>query len=67
MIPSAHRTKTDKIRVQRRRKEQDRLVKDGKMKRNDLRFRVEQNEEEDDNEYDDVSDLDNEEISRLNH
>jgi hypothetical protein len=67
LIPSAHRTKTDKIRVQRRRKEQDRLVKDGKMKRNDLRFRVEQNEEEDDNEYDDVSDLDNEEISRLNH
>jgi hypothetical protein len=53
--------------VQRRRKEQDRLIKDGKMKRNDLRFRVEQNEEEDDNEYDDVSDLDNEEISRLNH
>lgn len=41
LIPSAHRTKTDKIRVSRRRKEQDRLVKEGKMKRNDLRYRVE--------------------------
>jgi len=36
------------------------------MKRVDLRFRVEQNEEEDEPDYDDVSDLDNEEISRLN-
>ena len=42
MIPSAQRTKTDKIRAIRRRKEQDRLVNNGKSKRNDLRFRVQQ-------------------------
>jgi hypothetical protein len=40
MIPSANRTKTDKIRAIRRRKEQDRFMKEGKEKRNDLRFRV---------------------------
>ena len=40
MIPSAQRTKTDKIRAIRRRKEQDRAVKEGRAKRNDLRFRV---------------------------
>jgi hypothetical protein len=40
LIPSASRTKTDKIRAARRRKEQDRLVKERKEKFNDLRFRV---------------------------
>lgn len=70
MIPSASRTKTDKIRAARRRKEQERLVKEKKEKFNDLRFRVQHEdgnipEEED---YDeDVSDLDSEEINKLNH
>jgi hypothetical protein len=68
MIPSAQRTKTDKIRALRRRKEQDRLVKEGKMKKNDLRFRVQQQqEEEDDDEFEDLSELEPEELSRLNH
>ena len=72
MIPSASRTKTDKIRAVRRRKEHDRLVKERKEKFNDLRFRVQHeggengpNEEE---EYEeDISDLDSEEINKLNH
>lgn len=58
MIPSAHRTKTDKIRAIRRRKEQDRLVKEGKAKRNDLRFRVHQSADEEEEDYEDLSDLD---------
>ena len=33
MIPSAQRTKTDKICAIRRRKEQDRLIKEGRIKR----------------------------------
>lgn len=45
MIPSANRTKTDKIRAIRRRKEQDRRMREGKEKRNDLRFRVQQSED----------------------
>jgi hypothetical protein len=40
MIPSAQRTKTDKIRAIRRRKDQDRRMREGREKRNDLRFRV---------------------------
>jgi len=58
MIPSAHRTKTDKIRAIRRRKEQDRHVKEGKVKKNDLRFRVHQQDNEEEEEYEDLSDLD---------
>jgi hypothetical protein len=71
LIPSASRTKTDKIRAARRRKEQDRLVKERKEKFNDLRFRVQHEGQEngpDDDEYEeDVSDLDSEEINKLNH
>jgi len=66
MIPSAHRTKTDKIRAIRRRKEQDRLVRDGRAKRNDLRFRVHQSAEDDEEEYEDLSDLDETELEKLN-
>lgn len=56
----------------RRRKEQDRYVREGKMKRNDLRFRVhhegqQPQDHEDEEEYEDISDLDQEEIMRLNH
>jgi hypothetical protein len=65
MIPSANRTKTDKIRAIRRRKEQDHRMKEGKEKRNDLRFRVQQSEEPDDD-YEDISELDAEEIAKLN-
>jgi hypothetical protein len=70
LIPSANRTKTDKIRASRRRKEQDRYVREGKQKRNDLRFRVqreEQDQQEEEDDYEDISDLDQDEISRLNH
>jgi ribonuclease Z len=69
LIPSANRTKTDKIRAARRRKEQDRYVREGKQKRNDLRFRVQREggEQEEEDDYEDVSDLDQDEISRLNH
>lgn len=70
MIPSANRTKTDKIRAARRRKEQDRYVREGKQKRNDLRFRVHREGSEgpeDEEDYEDISDLDQDEISRLNH
>ena len=46
-------------------------MREGKQKRNDLRFRVhhegsDQNQDDDDD-YEDVSDLDQEEITRLNH
>lgn len=57
----------------RRRKEQDRYVREGKQKRNDLRFRVHHegqdpnHRDEDEDDYEDVSDLDQEEIMRLNH
>lgn len=70
MIPSASRTKTDKIRAVRRRKEQDRLVKERKEKYNDLRFRVQHedgNGPEEEEYEEDVSDLDSEEINKLNH
>jgi hypothetical protein len=60
----------DKIRAIKRRKEQDKLHKEGD-KGNDLRFRVhQQNEEEDDeeegDEYEDISELDDAEIEKLN-
>lgn len=46
-------------------------MREGKQKRNDLRFRVhhEGGEEyaNDDDEYEDVSELDQDEIIRLNH
>lgn len=67
MIPSAQRTKVDKIRAIRRRKEQDRAYKEGKSKRNDLRFRVQQPpDQEEQDEFEDISDLDPEEIIKLN-
>ena len=66
MIPSAQRTKVDKIRAIRRRKEQDRAFKSGKSKRNDLRFRVQQPAEEEQDEFEDISDLDPDEIIKLN-
>jgi len=65
MIPSAHRTKTDKIRALRRRKDQDRRVREGKEKRNDLRFRVQQQDEQDED-FEDISELDADELARLN-
>jgi hypothetical protein len=65
MIPSAHRTKTDKIRAIRRRKDQDRRVREGKEKRNDLRFRVQQQDEQDED-FEDISELDADELARLN-
>ena len=48
---------------------QDRMVKEGKMKRNDLRFRVQQQEGEQDeeiDEFEDISELDPDEIIKLN-
>jgi len=67
MIPSAHRTKTDKIRAIRRRKEQDRRMREGKEKRNDLRFRVQQpHDDEEEDEFEDISDLDQDDIIKLN-
>ena len=67
MIPSAQRTKTDKIRAIRRRKEQDRLVRENRVKKNDLRFRVHQGEAQDEvDEFEDISDLDPDEILKLN-
>ena len=67
MIPSAQRTKVDKIRAIRRRKEQDRAFKEGKSKRNDLRFRVQQPQDQDEqDEFEDISDLDPDEIIKLN-
>ena len=57
----------DKIRAIRRRKEQDRAYKDGKSKRNDLRFRVQQPpDQEEQDEFEDISDLDPDEIIKLN-
>jgi len=42
-------------------------VKEGRMKRNDLRFRVQQpNMDDDEDEFEDISDLDPDEISKLN-
>jgi len=71
LIPSASRTKTDKIRAARRRKDQNKAMKRGKAKFNDLRFRVQQNSQDEDNtnydEYEDISDLDQEELAKLNH
>ena len=67
MIPSAQRTKIDKIRAIRRRKEQDRAFRDGRSKRNDLRFRFQQPQEGDEqDEFEDISDLDADEIMKLN-
>ena len=67
MIPSAQRTKTDKIRAIRRRKERDRLVRENRVKKNDLRFRVHQGEAQDEvDEFEDISDLDPDEILKLN-
>lgn len=76
IIPSAQRTKTDKIRAIRRRKEQDRAAsKNGRggdggssLRKNDLRFRVANPHDEDENgdDYDDLSELDEKEIERLN-
>jgi hypothetical protein len=45
IIPSAQRTKTDKIKALRRRKEQDRQMKvqgvgENPLRKNDLRYRV---------------------------
>jgi len=45
------------------------MVKEGKMKRNDLRFRVQQQEGEQDeeiDEFEDISELDPDEIIKLN-
>ena len=71
VIPSAHRTKIDKIRAIRRRKEQDRVQRDNPDggRKNDLRFRVQQNNEDTDevDEFEDISELDDREIERLNN
>lgn len=75
IIPSANRTKMDKIRAIRRRKEQDRENKDADgqgPRKNDLRFRVQQQndengeEEEEGDEFEDISELDDHEIEKLN-
>ena len=72
IIPSAHRTKMDKIRAIRRRKEQDRVQRENPEggRKNDLRFRVQQNEEDGEDgegdEYEDISELDDREIEKLN-
>ena len=75
IIPSANRTKMDKIRAIRRRKEQDRENKDADgqgPRKNDLRFRVQQQndengeEEEEWDEFEDISELDDHEIEKLN-
>ena len=58
----------DKIRAIKRRKEQDKAQKEG-SRRNDLRFRVQQQNEEgeeDGDEYEDISELDDAEIEKLN-
>lgn len=71
VIPSAHRTKIDKIRAIRRRKEQDRVQRDNPEagRKNDLRFRVQQNNDDGDevDEFEDISELDDREIERLNY
>ena len=62
----------DKIRAIRRRKEQDRVQRDNPEggRKNDLRFRVQQNEDEGEgdegDEYEDISELDDREIEKLN-
>ena len=63
----------DKIRAIRRRKEQDRHHRDNYGqggRKNDLRFRVQQqneeNGEDDEDEYEDISELDDQEIDKLN-
>ena len=62
----------DKIRAIRRRKDQDRVQRENPDagRKNDLRFRVQQNNEdgadEDGDEYEDISELDEREIERLN-
>lgn len=70
IIPSAHRTKMDKIRAIRRRKEQDRVQRDNPEagRKNDLRFRVQQQNDEgqdDGDDYEDISDLDDREWEKL--
>lgn len=71
IIPSAHRTKIDKIRAIRRRKEQDRTQRENPEagRKNDLRFRVQQQsaDEDEQDEYEDISELDDREIERLNN
>lgn len=73
IIPSAQRTKTDKIRAIKRRREQDRQVMrqlaqgDGNIKKNDLRFRVaNQEEEEMEDEYENLSEIDDRELDKIN-
>mmetsp|Transcript_19568 Transcript_19568/g.30096 ORF Transcript_19568/g.30096 Transcript_19568/m.30096 type:complete len:139 (-) Transcript_19568:1345-1761(-) len=60
----------DKIRAIRRRKEQDRVQREDPEngKKNDLRFRVQQESQdnEDVDEYEDISELDDREIEKLN-
>lgn len=62
----------DKIRAIRRRKDQDRVQRDNpdNGRKNDLRFRVQQNQDDGDgddgDEYEDISELDEREIERLN-
>ena len=75
IIPSANRTKMDKIRAIKRRKEQD--VQNKEMqgqgpRKNDLRFRLAQQnaengeEEASVDEFEDISELDDHEIEKLN-
>ena len=70
IIPSAQRTKTDKIRAIRRRREQDKQQKMGgenSLRKNDLRFRVaNQDDDDENNDYEDLSELDERELERLN-
>ena len=70
MIPSAHRTKIDKIRAISRRKEQDRAYRSGnkpEARTNDLRFRVNNQDDASEamNEFEDISELDEHERARL--
>lgn len=73
IIPSANRTKMDKIRAIKRRKEQDIQNKQAGghgPRKNDLRFRVQQQndegEDEEVDEFEDISELDDKEIEKLN-
>lgn len=70
VIPSAHRTKIDKIRAISRRKEQDRAYRSGnkpEARTNDLRFRVNNQDDASEamNEFEDISELDEHERARL--
>jgi hypothetical protein len=60
----------DKIRAIRRRKDQDRVQRENPDagRKNDLRFRVQQQDEDGDDvdEFEDISDLDEQEIEKLN-